>query len=42
MGPPTDPRPSGIARVSKWSVRPWYILSDTSISFALYQIIIIL
>ncbi|CAI9581307.1 unnamed protein product [Staurois parvus] len=34
MGPPTDPGPSGSARVSKWSVRPctrcllpvsWYI-----------------
>ncbi|CAI9568172.1 unnamed protein product [Staurois parvus] len=23
MGPPTDPGPSGSARVSKWSVRPW-------------------
>ncbi|CAI9619494.1 unnamed protein product [Staurois parvus] len=23
MGPPTDPRPSGSARVPKWSVRPW-------------------
>ncbi|CAI9534239.1 unnamed protein product, partial [Staurois parvus] len=23
MGSPTDPRPSGSARVSKWSVRPW-------------------
>ncbi|CAI9578234.1 unnamed protein product, partial [Staurois parvus] len=23
MGPPTDPRPSGSARVHKWSVRPW-------------------
>ncbi|CAI9576875.1 unnamed protein product [Staurois parvus] len=22
MGPPTDPGPSGSARVSKWSVRP--------------------
>ncbi|CAI9597386.1 unnamed protein product [Staurois parvus] len=22
MGPPTDPEPSGSARVSKWSVRP--------------------
>ncbi|CAI9542269.1 unnamed protein product [Staurois parvus] len=22
MGPPTDLRPSGSARVSKWSVRP--------------------
>ncbi|CAI9595296.1 unnamed protein product [Staurois parvus] len=22
MGPPTDPRPLGSARVSKWSVRP--------------------
>ncbi|CAI9563235.1 unnamed protein product, partial [Staurois parvus] len=22
MGPPTDPGPSGGARVSKWSVRP--------------------
>ncbi|CAI9562414.1 unnamed protein product [Staurois parvus] len=22
MGPPTDPGPSGTARVSKWSVRP--------------------
>ncbi|CAI9555794.1 unnamed protein product [Staurois parvus] len=22
MGPPTDPRPSGSARVSKWSVCP--------------------
>ncbi|CAI9545623.1 unnamed protein product [Staurois parvus] len=22
MGPPTDPRPSGSARVSKWSVHP--------------------
>ncbi|CAI9556068.1 unnamed protein product, partial [Staurois parvus] len=22
-GPPTDPWPSGSARVSKWSVRPW-------------------
>ncbi|CAI9542698.1 unnamed protein product [Staurois parvus] len=22
MGPPTNPRPSGRARVSKWSVRP--------------------
>ncbi|CAI9536690.1 unnamed protein product, partial [Staurois parvus] len=22
MRPPTDPRPSGSARVSKWSVRP--------------------
>ncbi|CAI9551126.1 unnamed protein product [Staurois parvus] len=22
-GAPTDPRPSGSARVSKWSVRPW-------------------
>ncbi|CAI9595489.1 unnamed protein product, partial [Staurois parvus] len=26
MGPPTDPGPSGGARVSKWSVHPW---SDT-------------
>ncbi|CAI9533076.1 unnamed protein product [Staurois parvus] len=24
MGPPTDPGPSGSARVSKWSVRPCY------------------
>ncbi|CAI9584847.1 unnamed protein product [Staurois parvus] len=24
MGPPTDPGPSGTARVSKWSVRPWH------------------
>ncbi|CAI9618407.1 unnamed protein product [Staurois parvus] len=23
MGPPTDPGPSGSARVSKWSVRPY-------------------
>ncbi|CAI9568186.1 unnamed protein product, partial [Staurois parvus] len=23
MGPPTDPGPSGSARVSKWPVRPW-------------------
>ncbi|CAI9603973.1 unnamed protein product, partial [Staurois parvus] len=23
MGPPTDHGPSGSARVSKWSVRPW-------------------
>ncbi|CAI9599602.1 unnamed protein product [Staurois parvus] len=23
MWPPTDPGPSGSARVSKWSVRPW-------------------
>ncbi|CAI9592099.1 unnamed protein product, partial [Staurois parvus] len=23
MGPPTDPRHSGSARVSKWSVHPW-------------------
>ncbi|CAI9580807.1 unnamed protein product [Staurois parvus] len=23
MGPPTDPGPSGSARVLKWSVRPW-------------------
>ncbi|CAI9574601.1 unnamed protein product [Staurois parvus] len=22
MGPPTDPGPSGSARISKWSVRP--------------------
>ncbi|CAI9596052.1 unnamed protein product, partial [Staurois parvus] len=22
--PPTDPRPSGNARVSKWPVRPWF------------------
>ncbi|CAI9537475.1 unnamed protein product, partial [Staurois parvus] len=28
MGPPTDPGPSGSARVSKWSVRPWHRLSD--------------
>ncbi|CAI9575231.1 unnamed protein product, partial [Staurois parvus] len=27
MGPPTDLRPSGSARVSKWSVHPWL---DTS------------
>ncbi|CAI9550239.1 unnamed protein product [Staurois parvus] len=24
MGPPTDPRPLGSARGSKWSVRPWF------------------
>ncbi|CAI9552697.1 unnamed protein product [Staurois parvus] len=24
MGPTTDPGPSGSARVSKWSVRPWW------------------
>ncbi|CAI9567700.1 unnamed protein product [Staurois parvus] len=23
MGPPTDPGPSGSARVLEWSVRPW-------------------
>ncbi|CAI9576538.1 unnamed protein product [Staurois parvus] len=23
MGPPTDPGPSGSARLPKWSVRPW-------------------
>ncbi|CAI9624176.1 unnamed protein product, partial [Staurois parvus] len=23
IGPPNDPGPSGTARVSKWSVRPW-------------------
>ncbi|CAI9620742.1 unnamed protein product [Staurois parvus] len=27
MGPPTDPGPSGSARVSKWSVRPWAVLT---------------
>ncbi|CAI9565200.1 unnamed protein product [Staurois parvus] len=26
MGSPTDPGPSGSARVSKWSVRPWSCL----------------
>ncbi|CAI9549197.1 unnamed protein product, partial [Staurois parvus] len=26
MGPPTDPGPSGSARVTKWSVRPWLFL----------------
>ncbi|CAI9555285.1 unnamed protein product [Staurois parvus] len=25
MGPPTDTGPSGSARVSKWSVRPWVL-----------------
>ncbi|CAI9546205.1 unnamed protein product, partial [Staurois parvus] len=25
IGPPTDPRPLGSARVLEWSVRPWYI-----------------
>ncbi|CAI9549407.1 unnamed protein product [Staurois parvus] len=25
MGPPTDPGPSGSARVYKWSVCPWLI-----------------
>ncbi|CAI9589959.1 unnamed protein product [Staurois parvus] len=24
-GPPTDPRPSGSARVSKWSVHLWLV-----------------
>ncbi|CAI9559140.1 unnamed protein product [Staurois parvus] len=24
MGPPTDPGPSGSARVPQWSVRPWH------------------
>ncbi|CAI9607249.1 unnamed protein product, partial [Staurois parvus] len=24
MGPPIDPGPTGSARVSKWSVRPWF------------------
>ncbi|CAI9604883.1 unnamed protein product, partial [Staurois parvus] len=27
MGPPSDPGPSGSARVSKWSVCPCFILS---------------
>ncbi|CAI9571290.1 unnamed protein product, partial [Staurois parvus] len=25
MGPPTDPGPSGSARVLEWSVRPWFL-----------------
>ncbi|CAI9536602.1 unnamed protein product [Staurois parvus] len=28
MGPPTDPGPSGSARVSKWSVRPWWLYTS--------------
>ncbi|CAI9592101.1 unnamed protein product [Staurois parvus] len=27
MGPPTDPGPSGSARVSKWSVRPCSVIT---------------
>ncbi|CAI9566132.1 unnamed protein product, partial [Staurois parvus] len=30
MRPHTDPGPSGSARVSKWSVRPWYINEKAS------------
>ncbi|CAI9597963.1 unnamed protein product, partial [Staurois parvus] len=32
MGPPTDPRPSGSARVSKWSVRPCSPVKGFSLS----------
>ncbi|CAI9563800.1 unnamed protein product, partial [Staurois parvus] len=30
MGPPTDPGPSGNARVLEWSVRPWPDLSPVN------------
>ncbi|CAI9586046.1 unnamed protein product, partial [Staurois parvus] len=34
MGPPTDPGPSGSARVSKWSVCPWLnVMNLVLISF---------
>ncbi|CAI9532572.1 unnamed protein product [Staurois parvus] len=29
MGPPTDPGTSGSARVSKWSVRPWFTTTSS-------------
>ncbi|CAI9537425.1 unnamed protein product, partial [Staurois parvus] len=32
MGPPTDPGPSGSARVSKWSFRPWSGMCDAPVS----------
>ncbi|CAI9548022.1 unnamed protein product, partial [Staurois parvus] len=34
MGPPTDPGPSGTARVSKWSVRPCSRLTTTIVNSA--------
>ncbi|CAI9538268.1 unnamed protein product [Staurois parvus] len=37
MGPPTDPRPSGSARVLKWSVCPCYLWYMAKIMWTLLR-----